>query len=349
LNISELIFFGGFLLFISILLTLDLGVFNKEDHVVTTRQAAIWTTVWVALALLFYYAITVFGDKIHGITTIDDLKRITSHYKQSLSIDEGNFAVSIANYRKIISLEFLAGYVVEESLSVDNLFVILLILTSFGVEKKLYHRVLFWGIIGALVMRFLFIFTGAFLVTKFSWILYLFAAFLIFTGVKMFFSKEDDNTIDTEKHPVVRFASKYFRVLPNFDGNKFFTKQNGLNYITPLFIVLMIVEVSDLIFAVDSIPAIFAITKDPYIVFFSNIFAILGLRSMFFLLLSVFSRFHYFKTGLSFLLTFIGVKMLFEEQLKEMGFTIGYSLLVIVGILFSSIVLSLLFPKKENI
>ena len=197
-------------------------------------------------------------------------------------------------------------------------------------------------------MRFLFIFLGAALISKFGWILYVFGAFLVYSGLTMLFSKEDDNKIDTKNHKVVKFASKYFSVHPEFVGNKFFLKVNHKLYLTPLFLVLLIVEFTDVIFAVDSIPAIFAVTKDPYIVFFSNIFAILGLRSMFFLLVNIIHKFHYLKYGLAALLIFIGVKMLAHHYLEQWGFTTIHSLFVILFILTTSVVASLVFPKRIN-
>ena len=264
------------------------------------------------------------------------------------SINEQNYTQSISNYRNELSLEFLTGYVIEEALSMDNLFVIILIFSAFNVEKRLYHRVLFWGIIGAVVFRFIFIFTGAFLITKFEWIIYLFAIFLIFTGIRMFLNRNEEEKIETDSHPVVKFASRYFSIHEHFVGNKFTVKINHKRLITPLFLVLLIIEFTDILFAVDSIPAIFAVTKDPFIVFFSNIFAILGLRSMFFLLINVMHKFHFFKHGLSLLLVFIGLKMVFNDWLKSVGFNIEYSLIIIGLIMTISIVLSLLIPEKKR-
>jgi tellurite resistance protein TerC len=223
--------------------------------------------------------------------------------------------------------------------------VMVLIFAAFGVQEKYYHRVLFWGILGAIIMRYAFIFLGATLVNQFSWILYVFGAFLIYSGAMMFFGN-DNEEIDAENHKVVKFASKYFSVYPKFVGKKFFIKEHGKSFITPLFLVLLIIEFTDVIFAVDSIPAIFSITKDPYIVFFSNIFAVLGLRSMFFLLVNVIQKFHYLQTGLAVLLVFIGVKMLAHHWLTLWGFTTIHSLFVIVGILTVSVVASLIFPKN---
>jgi tellurite resistance protein TerC len=348
MNANELVFFGGFILFIIAMLSLDLGVFNKKEEAVSLKQALAWTAVWVSLAVGFYFVIRFYGDRIHGISSFDDLAEVIRLYRQNVEIVPGDLSQSLDNYRKVLGLEYLTGYVLEESLSVDNIFVIILILSAFGVDKRHYHKVLFWGILGALVFRFIFIFTGAYLVTKFHWILYVFAAFLIFTGIKMFLSRDQEETIDPKKHPMIKFVSRFVPVLPHFEGSRFFVKKNGKTHVTPLFIVLLIIELTDLVFAVDSIPAIFGVTKDPYVIFFSNIFAILGLRSMFFVLLSVMGRFHYFKTGLSILLVYIGVKMTLGERLTHWGFTIKHSLLLILVILGASIAASLLFPKKHS-
>ena len=237
---------------------------------------------------------------------------------------------------------------VEYALSVDNIFVIVLIFSAFAVNKHHYHKVLFWGIIGAVLMRFAFIFVGATLITHFHWILYLFGAFLVYTGITMFINRNQEDEIDPQNHKIVKFASKRFAVHPNFVSDRFFIRIANKKLITPLFLVLIIIEVTDLVFAVDSIPAIFSITKDPYIVFFSNIFAILGLRSMFFLLVNIIDKFHYLKIGLAVLLTFIGVKMLAANYVDRIGLTTGNSLLIILGILVVSIIASLLFPKSDK-
>lgn len=345
---NELVFFGGFLLFIFLMLAVDLGLFNKKDHEVSLKEAGIMSLVWVAFALGFYVLLINIGQKLHGITDFASLQEVTKAHFHPIKLNPQDFEASLNTYRQNLGLEFLTGYVVEYALSVDNIFVMVLIFSAFKVAPKLYHRVLVWGIIGAISMRFLFIFLGATLISEFSWILYLFGAFLVYTGFMMFINKEEDENIDTENHPVVRFASRYFAIHPRFEGNKFFIRIDGKRFITPLFLVLMIIEFSDLIFAVDSIPAIFSVTKDPYIVFFSNIFAILGLRSMFFLLVNIIHKFHYLKTGLAILLIFIGVKMLAHHWLVLIGFTTAHSLIIIVSILVISVVASLLFPQKPK-
>ena len=345
---NEIIFFGSFLLFIVLMLSIDLGLFNKKDHKVSMKEAAIMSFIWVSFAIGFYFILLTEGEILHGITDFAHLQEITTKHLHNIKLIPDNFEASLALYKQNLALEFLTGYVIEYALSVDNIFVMVLIFSAFGVDEKYYHRVLFWGIIGAVLMRFLFIFIGSSLINQFGWILYIFGGFLIYTGISMFLSKDEEEKIDTENHKVVRFASRYFSVYPEYVGNKFFLKVDGKKMVTPLFIVLLIVEFTDLIFAVDSIPAIFAVTKDPYIVFFSNIFAILGLRSMFLLLVNVIDKFHYLKVGLAFLLVFIGVKMLAHHWLSLWGFTTMHSLFIILFILTSSIVASLMFPKKAS-
>ncbi len=344
----ELLFTGGFLLFIVFILALDLGLFSKKDHIISLKQASIMSFIMVCLALSFYFLLILKGDYLHGIDNMERLKEIINRHQHAVTIIPDNFQASLQLYKQNLGLEFLTGYVIEYALSVDNIFVIVLIFSAFAVPEKYYHRVLFWGILGAIIMRFIFIFAGAALIREFDWILYIFGAFLVFTGVKMFLSKDEEEKIDTHNHPVVRFASKFFAIHPHYEGKNFFHKVNGKRLLTPLFLVLLIVEFTDLIFAVDSIPAIFAVTKDPYIVFCSNIFAIMGLRSMFFLLVNIIHKFHYLKTGLAFLLTFIGIKMLGHGYLKAWGFTTEHSLIIIVAILAISIIASLVFPKKKK-
>jgi tellurite resistance protein TerC len=343
---NEYLFFGSFLLFIVLMLSIDLGLFNKKDHKVSLNEAAVMSFIWVSFALGFYFLLITNGEILHGISNFAQLQEFTTRNLHNITLNPNNYAESLAIYKQNLGLEFITGYVIEYALSVDNIFVMVLIFTAFNVDEKYYHRVLFWGIIGAVIMRFMFIFLGSTLINEFGWIMYIFGAFLIYTGIGMFISRDEEEKIDTENHKVVRFASRHFSVYPEYVGNKFFIKVDGAKMVTPLFIVLLIVEFTDLIFAVDSIPAIFAVTKDPYIVFFSNIFAILGLRSMFFLLVNVIHKFHYLKVGLAFLLVFIGVKMLAHHWLDLWGFTTMHSLFVILLILTTSIVGSLVFPKK---
>lgn len=346
--IGRYLFFIVFILFIVLMLSLDLGVFHKKDHEVGIREAAKWTTVWVLLALGMGVLLFLHAEWIHGIGSMDDLLAYAKGQPQLLAALQGaeSYEAALALYRHEVTEQYLAGYFLEESLSIDNIFVMIMIFASFGIEKKYYHRVLFWGVLGAIVMRFVFIFALGALVTRLSWILAIFGVILIYSGVKMFKDKGDEK-IDTEKHPMVRFASKHFRVSPKMDGHNFFTAIDGKRYMTPLFLVLLVIEFSDVIFAVDSIPAVFSVTTDPYIVYFSNIFAIMGLRSLFFLLSDVADRFWLLRYGLGVLLCFIGLKMIGGEFFGLHISTMA-SLAVILGILVVSIVLSLAIKRAEN-
>jgi tellurite resistance protein TerC len=346
---SELIFFCLFSVFVVGILIFDLTVVGRKSHVISFKESLIWTSVWVTCALLFYFFISMHGEKIHGIHDFKKLYEIQSQYAQHLKLDPSNLAKSISIYRDNMATEFITGYLIEYTLSVDNIFVIMLIFSMFSVNSKYHKRVLFWGILGAIVLRFLFIFTGSALIQRFEWILLLFGAFLIFSGGKMFFERNKEETIEPQDHWLVKFLSKHFSVFQRYVGGSFFIKRNKKVMMTPLFVVLILVEFTDLVFAFDSIPAIFAVTRDPYIVFFSNIFAIIGLRSLFFLLVKVMDLFHYLKVGVSCLLAFVGLKLVFHEWLDEMGFKTIYSLYVILGILAISILASLAFPRKgEN-
>jgi tellurite resistance protein TerC len=344
---QEVLFFGAFLLGILALLLFDLGVFTRTHHIISFKEASIWTLIWVSLSLGFYVFILFNGDMIHGIESLADIKEKIALYKHPIVITD-NFEESLAIYRRNLSLEYITGYLIEYALSVDNIFVIIMILISFNVEEKYYKKVLFWGILGAVVMRFIFIFLSAALIQRFGWVLYIFGGLLIFTGVRMFLTRNEEEKIETAEHPIVKFTSRYFRVYPHFVVHRFFIRKNKKFQITPLFLVLLVIEFTDVIFAVDSVPAIFSITKDPYIVFFSNIFAILGLRSLFFLVMNIINVFHYLKLGLSVLLTFIGVKMLAHHWLEQLGFTTAHSLYVVVGILAISILASIIFPEKKK-
>jgi len=331
------------------MLLLDLGVLSKKDHIVTFKEAAAWSAVWICCSLAFYTILDKHGEWVHGIYDFEKLRAVASKYATDLQLIPNNFEASLDKYRHHIALEYLTGYLLEYSLSVDNIFVIILIFASFNVEEKYYKKVLFWGILGAIVMRFIFIFLGSALIQEFSWILYLFGLFLLYSGAKMLheaLKNNEDEKIDTQNHPVVKLASRYFAIYPKFVAQKFFHREDGKFFITPLFLVLIIIEFTDLIFAVDSVPAVFAVTHDPFIVFFSNIFAILGLRSMFFFLTNILHLFHYLKYGLSVLLIFIGSKMLAHHWLKEIGFKTSYSLYIILAILAISVFASLVFPKK---
>jgi tellurite resistance protein TerC len=335
----------AFIIPIIFILLLDLGLFSKSHHVVSYKESIIRTTVWVVFSLLFYLFLFNAADHIHGIRTVGDIQDRIVQYKHPFTVDGLSWDAAVRTYNRNISLQYITGYIIEYSLSMDNVFVILLIFFSFNVPGKYFKRVLFWGILGAIVMRFFFIFILSALISKFEWILYLFGMLLVVTAVRMAldFLKKKEKKIDTEHHPVVRITRKIFPVHPRFEEHKFWLRKNGKFFITPLFLVLIVIEFSDVIFAVDSVPAIFAVTRDPYIVFFSNIFAILGLRSLFFLVSHLFTKFRFLKAGLSLLLFFIGAKMLIHPFFV---IPTPSSLIVILGILVSSIILSLVIPAK---
>jgi len=345
---NEILFFSGFALFIVGILLIDLLLIGKNKHVLSTKEAAIWTCVWVSFALMFYILILCFGDKLHNIKSLADLQHITAKYAPHLSLSTTDYSSALVGYRKNMATEFITGYLVEYTLSMDNVFVILLILTGFSVPKRNYKGVLFWGILGAIILRCIFIFLGSAMVQAFQWTLILFGVFLVYSGIKIFIERKKEEQIHVSDHPVVKFCSKWFRVTPNFVGDKFFHKENKLYFLTPLFLVLIIIEFTDLVFAFDSIPAIFSITRDPYIVFFSNIFAIIGLRSLFFLIIKIFYLFTYLKEGISILLLFIGFKLIFHSWLEHIGYKSAYSLYFILLVLAGSILLSVIFPRKSN-
>lgn len=348
---SEHLIFTGFLLFIAAILVLDLGIFDRKSHEVKFREALIWTFVWVGFAIGFYFLIIYFGEKIHGIETRDQVLDQIAKYKHTIKIPANYTDLqAVTAYRQNLGLEYITGYLIEYMLSVDNVFVMILVFMSFGVQKMYYKRVLMWGIIGAVIMRFIFIFLSAALIQRFDWILYIFGAFLVFTGIKMFVERNKEDKVDPAHHPVVKFVSRYFPVHPVYFRQHFWFRNkydNNRLYFTPLFLVLLVIEFTDVIFAVDSVPAIFSITQDPYIVFFSNIFAIMGLRSLFFVVAHVIGMFRFLKHGLAVLLSFIGFKMLIHIQLTEWGFTTMHSLLVIIAILGSSVAASIIWPEKS--
>jgi tellurite resistance protein TerC len=322
------------------MLGIDLGFFQKKNHALSFKEAMIWTTVWVSVSIGFYFLIRYHGNLIHGSDTIAELQQRIVTYKHPISIDGLSVQDAIGVYNKNLSLEYLTGYLIEYSLSVDNVFVIIMIFMSFNIQPKYFKRVLFWGIIGAIVMRFIFIFAASALIQRFAWFLYIFGGMLVILGLKMayeFLFTEKEDHIDTEKHFVVRLVSKVFKVSHDDHAETFFVRKNGQLHVTTLFIVLMIIEFTDVLFAVDSVPAVFSVTQDPYIVFFSNIFAILGLRSLFFLVMDIMNRFHYLKLGLAGLLTFVGVKMLLHDLFK---ISTTYSLIMIVMILAVSMIAS---------
>lgn len=298
-------FWVGFNLFILGMLALDLGVFNRRAHHITFRESLGWIALWVSLALLF---------------------NLWIYFEKG----------------PVKSLEFFTGYIIELSLSVDNLFVFLIIFSYFNVPDQYKHRVLFWGIVGALVLRAVFIILGYTLISYFHWINYVFGAILLYTGIKMLFHNNDD-PVEIENNIIVRLWKKYFPVHPHYEGKNFFIKEKGKLVATPLFIVLLVVEVTDLMFAVDSIPAVLSISSDPFIVYSSNVFAILGLRSIFFALSNAMDYFRLLKYGLSLILVFVGVKMIISDYFH---LPIHFALCVVVIILAASIVLSIVYKGK---
>jgi TerC family integral membrane protein len=322
-------FYLAFLAGVLVLLALDLGVFHREAHEVSFREAATWSAVWVSLALTFGY-----GLYRYALWKFPRDPRLTAL---------PGFDATAAAWDT--ALEFLAGYIVEYSLSVDNIFIFVLVLTYFAIPSKYQHRILFYGILGALVFRAVFITLGSVLM-RIHWIVLLFGAFLIFTGLKMMFAPE--RGLEPEKNPMIRLFRRFVPVAPDFHGQRFFVRLNGVLHATPLFIALLFVEATDIIFAVDSVPAIYALTDESLIVFTSNVFAILGLRAMYFMLAGAVEKFHLLKYGLSVVLIFVGLKMVWLNPWYGGKFPITYSLGFISAVLAASLLLSLLFPKRAG-
>jgi len=313
-----IIFWIAFLILVAGMLALDLGVFNKKDHEIGVGEALRWTGVWIGVSLLFNLALYFLYGK---------------GYIPNTELSGGEAA-----------LEFLTGYIIEKSLSMDNIFVMAAIFGYFKIPKIYQHRVLFWGILGAIIFRGVFVIGGAALLHHFEWIMYVFGALLIFSALKMLFSKEDEEQ-DLSQNTVVKLAKKFFPITTKIEGHAFFLKENGKRFITPLLLSLLVIETTDIFFAVDSIPAIFAVTRDPFIVFTSNIMAILGLRSLYFALAAMLGKFHLLKYALVFILGFVGVKMLIMEVYK---IPTWISLSVIVLALGLGIAASFMFPAKEE-
>jgi len=302
----EFLLWVVFNIFVIVLLVVDLKIFHRESHEVSIKEALLWTVFWIALALLFNVGIYFWAGTEPA-------------------------------------LEYLTGYLIEKSLSMDNLFVFLMIFSYFGVAPRYQHNVLFWGILGALIMRTLFIMAGITLITRFHWVIFVFGAFLVYTGIKLAFQQDED--IDPEKNPVLKLVRRFVPVTPNYIEQKFFVKQAGRWLATPLFVVLVVIETTDVIFALDSIPAILAITTDPFIVYSSNVFAILGLRALYFALAGIMRMFHYLHYGLSLILVFVGAKMLLSDFIHIRPL---WALGVIGSILLISILASVLFAPPET-
>lgn len=304
----------GFNLFVLLMLAIDLGIFHRDAHAVSAKEAGTWTVVWIASALLFNVLIYFQWDK---------------------------FSPESAYTNSEAALAFLTAYLIEKSLSVDNIFVFVVVFSYFAVPAAYQHRVLFWGVLGALVMRGALIFTGSALIHQFHWIIYLFGAFLIFTGIKL--ALQNDEEMDPERNPLVRLTRRYLPMTDDYEGSNFFVRHGGKLVATPLLLVLIVVETTDLVFALDSIPAIFAVTQNAFIVYTSNVFAILGLRSLYFLLANMMDQFRYLKYGLATVLTFVGVKMVLADIYH---IPIGISLAVVAGVLVISVAASLLVTER---
>ncbi len=295
----------GFIAFVLLMLAIDLGVFNRKTHVISMKEAGIWTGVWISLALVF---------------------NVVLFFWQGTEP----------------ALQFLTGYLIEKALSVDNLFVFALIFSLFAVPAQFQHRVLFWGVLGALVMRGAFIAAGSALLHNFHWVIYVFGAFLVYTGIKLAVHK--DTSVEPDRNPAVRLFRRFFPITERYHDQHFFVRQAGKLFATPLLLVLIVVESTDLVFAVDSIPAIFAVTTDPFLVYTSNVFAILGLRALYFLLAGALDKFYYLKTALAFILSFVGLKMLISEWFK---IPIALSLAVILGLLVVAVAASLIRARRQ--
>ena len=324
-------FYLSFVGLVVLFLAVDLGVFHRKAHAVGFREAATWSAIWIALSLLFVFLLYNFA--------------LWKFPQDARLMAIPGFDPNLAASR--VSLEFLTGYVIEKALSLDNIFVFVMVFSYFSIPAKYQHRVLFYGILGALVFRAIFVAIGAALM-KYHWVVILFGVFLIFTGIKIFLTKE--KPVDPEKNLLIKLLRRIMPVTHQLHGGKFFTEQNGRRYATPLLVALLFLEGTDIIFAVDSVPAIFAVTSEPMIVFTSNIFAILGLRALFFMLAGAVDKFHLLKYGLGALLVFVGLKMVWLNQLYDDGkFPIVLSLIIISAIILLSILLSLAFPRSLEV
>ena len=321
--------YAGFTAFVLAMLALDLGVFHKKAHEVSVKEASIWTSVWIGLAFVFNL---LFYKYAHWQFSTNERYLSIPGFDPDLQA-------------KTTALEFLTGFVIEKSLAIDNIFIFAVVFSYFAIPKLYQHRVLFWGILGALFFRAIFIAMGSILLS-YHWLIVVFGVLLILTGLKMFFA--GTQTQDLENNFIVKSLKKVFRVHPQLEGDKFFVKKNGLRYVTPLFLALVFLELTDIIFAVDSVPAIFAITKEPLIVFTSNIFAILGLRSMYFMLAGVMDKFKFIKYGLASVLVFVGLKMVWLNEAFGGKFPITWSLGIIASLIGGSIVASLIIDRKNK-
>lgn len=346
MNLNEIMILISVLILIIFILFIDLGLFNRKSHVLKFKEAIIWSIIWISLGVMFYLALLARGELLHGINNQEQLKEFILKYHNNLNPDKLSFEENINLYRHNLALEFITAYFIEYSLSADNLFVILMIFLSFGLREKFYKRILFWGILGAIVTRFIFIFISSALIQNFEWIMYIFGSLLLFTGGKMLLTKKRDESVNINNHVIVKLSSKIFNTFPRMIGQRFYVFKKGKFMFTPLIVVLLVVEFSDIVFAVDSVPAVFAATRDPIIVFFSNVFAIIGLRSLFFVIVNALNKFRYLNKGISILLIFVGFKMLAGKLFDNAGFSNGFTLLIIFIILAVTIILSIL--KKQD-
>ena len=322
-------FYLAFTGFVIGVLALDLGVFHKKAHVVSFKESAIWTAVWISLALIFNILFYKYS-----------LWKFTTDPTYTSMVDFDGVAQA-----KNVALEFLTGFVIEKSLAIDNIFIFAVVFSYFAIPQIYQHRILFWGILGALVFRAIFIAMGSILM-QYEWVVIFFGALLIITGLKMYFAGKDE--ADLSKNKLIKLVNKIFRVHPKIEGQQFFIKKDGLLYVTPLFVTLIFLELSDIIFAIDSVPAIFALTKEPLIVFTSNIFAILGLRSMYFMLAGALDKFAYIKYGLAAVLIFVGAKMVHLNDAFGGKFPITWSLSIIAILIGSSITASLVAERLKK-
>lgn len=314
-NERETILFGIFAVIIILFLVLDLGLFHKQAKRISTRSALYQSIFWVSISTLFGLFIYFYDDDGTG------------------------------SHGGVAAIEYFSAYLTEYALSVDNIFVILLILKYFKVDEAYYHRILFWGILGAIVFRAVFIFVGAMLIQEFQWILYIFGVFLIYSGIRIYF-EDGDEKIEPEKNPILKFCRRYLPITQRADDGRFVVRENGKLFFTPLFLVIVLIETTDLIFAVDSIPAAFAITQNEFLIYTSNIFAVMGLRAMFFLLAGIIDKFYLLQKGLSIILFFIGAKMLLEIWHIEVDVYVSFT--VIIATLTLSIIFSVLIPRRDD-
>jgi tellurite resistance protein TerC len=298
------------------MLAIDLGILNRKSHEIKIKESLFWSAIWIVLALIFNIGVYFFYDPPAGFTKKDS------------------------------ALQFLTGYILEKSLSIDNIFVFVIIFSYFKVPAMYQHKVLFWGIIGALILRAVFIFTGVTLINHFSWVIYIFGVFLIYTGIKL--ATQKNKQIHPEANPVLKIFKRFFPVTSKYENDKLFIKNNSRIFATPLFVVLIVVETTDLIFALDSIPAILAVTQDPFIVYTSNVFAILGLRSLYFALAGIVKIFQFLHYGLALILSFVGIKMILNHYFNAKIISTEISLIVIFLILSVSVILSLIFNNPKN-